>query len=276
LAAFRKHLETRFGSCARAWRVALDLRGHGEITAGEFGKGCRSVGWRHNHSSLFNELKKDGGGRATLRALDPEAAQSIDKLNSEVLERYGDVSALWWELLDAKGTGAVHRGEFVEHVGKELGLGAAAAKRVFTALDTQNSGWLAEAEVMFLEAFERFQTAEALSGAASVASWPPGCRSTDDSRLASNDEPAPSCSSSWEGAQRPAVWSPAKRTRSLQHRALAQTHAIKHRWVVESVMMERCALRPQSQLSNSSSRSQQGFKKNASLRTTSESFRATV
>jgi hypothetical protein len=53
---FRKFLEQKFGSPARAWRVAIDLKAGGSVSPAEFGMACRQVGWLHPHKDLWNEL----------------------------------------------------------------------------------------------------------------------------------------------------------------------------------------------------------------------------
>lgn len=210
LEAFKVHLESRAGSCGRAWRTFLDLRGHGELTAGEFGKGCRAIGWKHPHMTLWRELHEAGGGRVTLRALDPETAQSVDDINTEILASCGDVASFWDEVLDPDHIGALGRADFVQIIVGAFNMNPSAVRRVFDVLDTGNTGWLDACEVQYLEVLERARMAESSSAPVSATSWRSG-----------PEKPLP-------------LWDPSRRTRNIQNLSLAQSYSIKHRWLCQS------------------------------------------
>jgi len=137
---FRAFLEQRYGSAARAWRMILDVKGAGMLQLSDFGMGCRQAGWRHPHVPLWKQLRDEGNGLVTMRALDPTTASAVDAFNDAVAAKYADVYAFWSEIVDPGGTGAINLTEFVTDVAKELGLDASSASRVFKCLDTQNTG----------------------------------------------------------------------------------------------------------------------------------------
>ncbi|CAE8675290.1 unnamed protein product, partial [Polarella glacialis] len=166
IADFRAFLEKRFGSASRAWRIALDLKGTGSVSISDLGKGCRSVGWKHDHSQMFRLLKEAGQGLARLRSLDPETAKAIDRFKEEAVSRYDGLQDLWAELLDPGSTGTVSRTEFVRDVAVELEMREADAMRVFNALDTAGTGWVANSELGFLETFESGMEAKYAAAAA--------------------------------------------------------------------------------------------------------------
>lgn len=234
---FRLHCNRMFGSCARAWRVGLDVKGFGLLSPSDFGKGCRSIGWKHPHHDLWCELSAAGAGVVTLRALDPETAQAIEHFKDVAQSKYGDLDSLWFQLLDPGATGAVSRTEFVADVVRELDIGADAARRLFTVLDTAQTGWIAATELGFLETFE-----SALPPQRSLS------RSNDDSQIttcllsASSSLPSLKASSSrslpWSPV-RTEAWCPAKSNRAQQHRFFANTHMLKHRWL-RGAVLERC------------------------------------
>lgn len=150
---FRKFLEQKFGSPARGWRVALDVKAAGHISPSEFGMACRQMGWHHPHSQLWNELVREGGGVAGLRGLDPETCHAIDTLVERMLPSFGDFQTLWTEIVDPDGDGICSRAEWVKHISKEIGLSGKAAGLVFTVMDTMHTGWVAFTELSFLEDF---------------------------------------------------------------------------------------------------------------------------
>lgn len=150
---FRTHLEQRFGSPARAWRVALDIKAGGSMSPSEFGMACRQMGWHHPHMVLWIELVNEGGGTANLRGLDPDTCTAIDTLIERMLPAFGDLQTFWSEVLDPDGDGICSRSEWVKSVVHEIGLHSQAAALIFTALDVVHSGWVAYSELGFLEDF---------------------------------------------------------------------------------------------------------------------------
>jgi len=209
------------------------------MSASDFGKGCRSVGWKQPHTQVYEELTALGGGLATLRGLDPESAAAIDQLNEVIADKFGDIHGLWSQVLDVGDAGVASRVEFVESM-RELGLSSAQARLAFTMLDTAGSGWIAEGELSFLDAFEarlstmrlsaRLQpdTPGSLARSASSPTWSAASRS---------GMPAmPRCAIPSEQSS---ISSPGKSTRAAQAKVFARTHSLKHRWLTES-MGERC------------------------------------
>ncbi|CAK0850256.1 unnamed protein product, partial [Prorocentrum cordatum] len=226
------HLEAKFGTPARAWRVRLDLKGCGVVSAAEFREGCRAVGWTHPHMPLWYELCALGGGQATVRALDPETADAVDWLREEVEEGFGTLGEMWDEALDPEGTGVVSRVEFVRIVGTELGLGPPAARRVFATLDASAAGWLSAAEFEYLDFFG---CGPAIRQAASPSA---SVRSSDmDVTMRSAAGPGPGARGARRAGPRIPIWS--NTTRSNQHRAISFTSSVKHKWLSAAVM-DRC------------------------------------
>lgn len=150
---FRVFLEQKFGSPARAWRVALDIKAVGHISVSEFGMGCRQMGWHHPHTALWNELVHHGGGVASLRGLDPATCSAIDTLIERMLPAFGDFQNLWAEVLDPDGDGICSRLEWVKAISREIGLSGKAAGLIFTVMDVAHAGWLAFSELSFLDDF---------------------------------------------------------------------------------------------------------------------------
>lgn len=239
LEEFRVFLRQKFGSPARAWRVALDVKGCGTLSISDFGKGCRSAGWRHNHRDLYRQLEDAGGGLATLRALDPETATAIDCIREALSTKHGgDLESLWLRALDPQDTGVVSRSEFVGLSG-ELGLSPQQAKLLFTVLDTAGTGWVAEGELGFLEGFESRLGATRFD--ATGADFNMTHRSTRTlSPLASaRSSPTAAGMTRTQGSWSASVSSPAKSTRAVQARAFVTTHSVKHRWLAHTVE-QRC------------------------------------
>lgn len=157
LQAFMKHLELRFGSLARAWRVVLDPKGCGAVSLADFGKGCRAAGWLQAHGLLWRELaKRSSTGLVTLRTLDPDTAKALDNFKDAIKKRSfcDDVEGFWGKHLDANNVGAVDLSQFMTAAKEVLGLSAGVARLVFTALDFANSKWITVSELLFVEAFE--------------------------------------------------------------------------------------------------------------------------
>jgi len=191
---FRGYLEQNFGSLARAWRTALDLKGEGDLGPADFGKGCRSAGWRHPHGPIWRELNGIGNGFVTLRALDPGSAEALDRLNEAVAREHGDTQTFWNEVVDPGGTGVISRTEFISDACRKIGVGPADARRVFAALDTANTGWVAVSEIGFLEAFQR---GEAARNADPLAA---GHSTSDSAQFSVSAPPAVGKNVSWNSA----------------------------------------------------------------------------
>lgn len=224
---FREHLVRKFGSMTRAWRVALDVKGCGTLRPSEFGVACRALGWLHPHEQIWQELRDAGDGMVKLRALDPETAQAFDTANENIILKFGDIYTFWTEILDRDGSGTVSRTEFIREACDALELDRDVAKRIFAALDTADTGWIAFTEVGFLEAFdggrpsrESTKPAESSSQGSSAVRW-------------------------WDQLMAPAsisqesrgnIWDPSRSSRSIQHRAAANSHAMKHRWLRQAVL----------------------------------------
>jgi hypothetical protein len=167
LEEFREFLAQKFGSPARAWRTALDIKAGGSLSPSEFGMACRQVGWKHPHLPLWNEIASIGGGACNLRGLDPETCTAIDTLVERTLPAFGDLQTLWAEVLDPDGDGICSKLEWVSALKKDLGLRGKAAGLIFTCLDIVHAGWLGFSELGYLEDFVPFSNdmdEEELSG----------------------------------------------------------------------------------------------------------------
>lgn len=236
---FRIFLVQKYGTPGRAWRVALDLRGVGALSSSEFGKGCRCVGWKPSHHHIFKELAPKGGGLATMRGLDPGTSDAIDKLNMAISEKYeGDMHEFWVQVLDPDGTGMVPRSDFVNEVAEEADITMEQAKFLFQVLDTSNTGYIAEAELTFVEVFEsqlavmRRQQQRRVEAPASMfhsASSP--VLSTSSSGFYATA----SVSLLGSGSEKAHPHSPLKSTRLVQARALANTQRIKQKFLVDNL-----------------------------------------
>merc|ERR550525_231352 len=107
---------------------------------------------------------------------------------------------------------------------RELDMEADAARKVFLVLDTARTGWIAVTELDFLYTFEGPPPAHSSPGT-------PGSTEGQLARAhltASSSAPTlllppgMSTASSW-GSVRHTLWSPAKSSRAMQHRCLAQS-----------------------------------------------------
>jgi len=273
--AFLEHKYGGIGGAARAWRTSLDLKGCGAVSISDFGKGCRAVGWKHEHSIMYRFLKEAGDGLCKLRALDPETCNAIDLFKEEAGSRYGDLVTLWNELLDPGGTGTTSRTEYLNDVCSGLGLSKTDARRVFAALDTAGTGWVSLDELSWLEIFETGLAASAAeqevleaqrSTSQAFPYAPPsgeaapkqGSRKEDlaaekKARVMLPPGALGAYNLPWQGASStkgrlPAsmasplgreLWAPHRSSRSFQNRAMANTHQLKHRWLA-SAAEDRC------------------------------------
>jgi hypothetical protein len=236
---FRKYLEQRFGSPARAWRVALDVKAAGSLSSCEFGMACRQMGWKHPHIELWNELVDEGGGTANLRGLDPASCTAIDTLVERMLPTYGDLETFWIAVLDPDGDGICSRAEWLKAIVREIGLHSHAAGLIFTALDNIHSGWIAFTELSFIEDFIPQHDMEE------------DMAFTMDQRTMMSSNSMPDITGSWasssyEGASGAGstmrsrasssthnlhLGSNQRSSRAMQHRSYANRHMAKYRWM---------------------------------------------
>eukprot|EP00933_Yihiella_yeosuensis_P050217 TRINITY_DN47989_c0_g1_i1.p1 TRINITY_DN47989_c0_g1~~TRINITY_DN47989_c0_g1_i1.p1 ORF type:complete len:654 (-),score=120.92 TRINITY_DN47989_c0_g1_i1:51-2012(-) len=277
IADFRKFLEIKFGSAGRAWRVALDLKGVGAISISDFGKGCRSVGWKPAHAQMYAKLQEAGHGLVRLRALDPALCKAIDDLKDIADTRFGGIEHLWAYIIDPGQTGTISRVEFLTEMRRALGVKADAAKKIFMILDTAGTGWVAQSEFAWLQVFETgLPTADDLDVtqfSQALPASPSGFSSTNaswDRQVSSGSRLAPmpqpnttkvqeqeelmegslgSFKLPWQGRGPQApdfssptgreLWAPHRSSRSCQYRALANTHQLKHRFLATAAE-DRC------------------------------------
>mmetsp|Transcript_10837 Transcript_10837/g.25950 ORF Transcript_10837/g.25950 Transcript_10837/m.25950 type:complete len:593 (+) Transcript_10837:1-1779(+) len=262
---FRVYLERLFGGpggAGRAWRTALDVKGMGAVSVGDFGSGCRAVGWQHDHVEMWKLLKTAGGGLVKLRALDPQTAEAIDEFKDEACSRSRGVMDFWSEVMDPGGVGAVSRTEFLKDAGRALRLPRETLIRVFNVLDTTATGWVSEGEFTYLETFETklaevmadekakekqkahgYQTSPRssmpeLSGSSKVAKLqlPPGALGAFRLPWQAPERRAPL--SAAELAASPLgrqLWAPHRSSRSFQYRALQTSHTLKHRFLSTAI-----------------------------------------
>jgi len=224
---FRKYCRNHFGSCARAWRVGLDVKGLGMLSPSQFGKACRSIGWKHPHLELWRELSEANNGVVCLRALDLEVALAIDDFNNVVRYKHGGLEGFQRDVLDPGSTGVVSRTEFIAEVKRDLNLDASAARHVFDVLDTSHTGWVALTELGFLDAFESTLPPQGVGFSMEGSASQPACKQ-----------------------HREDIWSPTKSNRATQYRLFAQTHALKHQWL-RTAALSRCEHTSKQLLGNS-------------------------
>jgi len=111
---FKEVLQHKFGTIARAWRMAFDEDDNGLIDAREFVSACRQISFVGNMRSLWNNLDIDQSGFITLAELDVEAAQAFEKFRVRCVQNFGTMQAAWDRCLDCNRSGAMSLHEMRE------------------------------------------------------------------------------------------------------------------------------------------------------------------
>mmetsp|Transcript_28744 Transcript_28744/g.66742 ORF Transcript_28744/g.66742 Transcript_28744/m.66742 type:complete len:571 (-) Transcript_28744:39-1751(-) len=147
-----KQMQVQYGSIARAWRVALDIKAHGALTPSQFSLACRAAKLPQPSNKICRELKGAGGGMITLAALDPQLIQATKAFKATLFRKgYASTFDFWQSKLSTTASDAVSRSQFASTASTELGVPVADAKKIFDAVDTAGSGWLHQQELGILE-----------------------------------------------------------------------------------------------------------------------------
>jgi len=107
-------LRAKYGTLTRAWRVALDADASGILDFREFSQALQTIGYVGNMRTLWFNLDDDQSGGVSLKEIDPEAYQSLEKFRVLAGRQYGGIVNCWHQLLDADKSGTVGLEEFHE------------------------------------------------------------------------------------------------------------------------------------------------------------------
>jgi len=170
--ALRRQMEERYGSIARAWQIAIDLKAHGALSSSKFIHACRAAQLPVPTNRICRELRQAGGGMITLAALDPQLIQALKSFKSGLYRKgYPDLADFWRARLVDAASETASRTQFVSAAKADLGISAADARRLFDAVDTAGSGWLHKEEMSVLESETCFQGVRTKSDTATAELW---------------------------------------------------------------------------------------------------------
>lgn len=231
----------------------LDVKACGFLSPTEFGTACRQAGWKKLHHSLYAEIKEAGGGRTVnLRGVDPETCSAIDSFVEKALASYCSLENFWMEVLDPDGDGICSRLEFVTYTKKAIEISGKAAGRIFTCLDSLNVGWIAAAELGFLEAFvpvtSESEVEQMNMSSESLMSFPSSLSTTQLPRMSMKPSETSFSDTSWmqslemlasgnpammrsTSSPAPRMDAPQQSSRAACMRRFANNHMAKNRWM---------------------------------------------
>lgn len=113
LNTLRAVLVRKYGSCATAWRVALDPLRQGQLSSEEFVKAVRQrVGYQGSLKDLWDEIDKSSPNFVTLNDLDASAAELLWLFRELLLSKYGNLISGWNQGLDPRNSGRLEEEEF--------------------------------------------------------------------------------------------------------------------------------------------------------------------
>lgn len=154
-------LKSKFGSLTRAWRVGLDKDNSGFLDFGEFCAAVKGLGYTGNLRTLWFNLDNDFSGSISLKELDEEAANKLEKFRVRGTMKYDTIERLWNELLDQDRSGNVSLNEFLSHAG-ELGYNDAEATELFMLLLVRpGATYLKLPDLMFLQGWDETKREQA-------------------------------------------------------------------------------------------------------------------
>lgn len=104
---FLEILKRKYGTLTRAWRLAMDVDDSGLLDAREFAAAMKVVGYVGNVRSLWFNLDDDQSGLISLKEIDPEAAEELEKFRSQCTYIFGSMDAAWDLCLDKDKSGAL-------------------------------------------------------------------------------------------------------------------------------------------------------------------------
>eukprot|EP00747_Dinoflagellata_sp_TGD_P165627 gnl/TRDRNA2_/TRDRNA2_187163_c0_seq1.p1 gnl/TRDRNA2_/TRDRNA2_187163_c0~~gnl/TRDRNA2_/TRDRNA2_187163_c0_seq1.p1 ORF type:complete len:456 (+),score=80.00 gnl/TRDRNA2_/TRDRNA2_187163_c0_seq1:96-1463(+) len=152
---FCEVLKAKYGSVARAWRVALDADSSGLLDFREFVAAMKDVGYQGNLRSLWYNLDIDQSGYVSLYELDKDAAKAYDKFRVRCTRKYKTIANCWDKLLDDDHSGTVALGEFVSAAVAELEYSEAEARQLFDLLRVRpGSRFITLSDISFLQEWE--------------------------------------------------------------------------------------------------------------------------
>lgn len=131
LQALRLCLRIRHGSTVAAWRAALDPEMTGSLSFGKYIIVLEESGFQGNVKGLWEELAMGRRG-ITLKDVDPDAVRHLDRLRSELLNKYGSLIKAW-AALDSDAAGRLDQEDFIKACA-ENGVAVKSPKKAFQLL----------------------------------------------------------------------------------------------------------------------------------------------
>mmetsp|Transcript_6314 Transcript_6314/g.15158 ORF Transcript_6314/g.15158 Transcript_6314/m.15158 type:complete len:1113 (-) Transcript_6314:141-3479(-) len=121
----RKALRKRYGSTVAAWRVAMDPKGSGRATFGNFMLAMNECCFHGNVKGLWEDLCSEAeqdeevddpllSWSISLKDLDPVAASSLTVLREHLLRRFHCLAEAWYKGFDPVGAERIDEEEFIK------------------------------------------------------------------------------------------------------------------------------------------------------------------
>jgi hypothetical protein len=152
---FLEILRRKYGTLTRAWRVALDVDDSGLLDAREFAAAMKVIGYVGNVRSLWFNLDDDQSGTISLKEIDPDAAEVLEKFRAQCTSIHGSMDAAWDLCLDKDKSGALTLPE-LEVASLELGYtDTDEVDHLFDLLRTEPAAFrVLKHEALFLQRWE--------------------------------------------------------------------------------------------------------------------------
>lgn len=128
----RQVLKQKYGSTVAAWREALDPKGAGSISFGNFMIVLEDCAFKGNVKGLWKVLCGDRG-TAMFRDIDPDSQQMLDVFREELVGRFGSITEAWKSCFDPANTGIVTEADFVK-AAESLPTVVKSASKLYRAL----------------------------------------------------------------------------------------------------------------------------------------------
>lgn len=143
--AFVGMLAQRYGTAARAWRIALDPKGLGPLTPSEFAIGCAAVGYGGSRTLLWKSLGMDEDARfITMRDLDRASFKLLVAFRRCMVKKWESLEGAFAGLLEPLGP------EEFQKLCKKAKCGRL-ARKVFPILACPGGDGVTWEKVRFLE-----------------------------------------------------------------------------------------------------------------------------